>query len=229
MLVARPALLAVVVALVGVADFHPARLIYNQVAGEQVTVHITERGHVHKSRRCRGTWRDAAGRTHEGPIKGAYVDEVGHRVSAQAGPVGVYVGGLTRQWVWMIVPAITGLALLGAVVATAWLGPRARVQGRELPARPGALLAGRRRIRHAADGRTPVSLRPVPAPPRHTPMSPPGGKPRKKTGTALDGVRHLAANPARRERFLAAQDPRAQDASSSSAAPPGRTTRRAGC
>lgn len=59
----------------------------------------------------------------------------------------------------------------------------------------------------AADGRTFVVLRPVPAPPGHVPVSLPGSKPGKKSATIFDVAFHLAANPRRRERFLAAQTP----------------------
>jgi len=207
MLLARLALIAVAVAVVGVVNAHPARLIYNHVAGERVTVHVTDCDRERRRLDCRGTWRDSAGRTHEGRVHGAHSHEVGRRVSAQAGPVGVYVGGLARQWVWLAVPVITVLALLGTAVAVVWLGLRTRAHGRELLARPGALLAEPRRIRRAADGRTLVSLRPAAAPPRHDPTPLPGGKPREKTSPVLDRVLRLAANPARRERFIAARDP----------------------
>lgn len=144
-LAARLTLLATVVALIGAFNCYPALLIYNQIAGEQVTVHITECRYERKSRHCRGTWRDSAGRVHEGTVKEVWHGEEGRRVSAQAGPVGVYAGGPSRQWVWLTAPVITGVALLVGTVMLSWAMVRVRVHGRALLSRPGALPAGRRR------------------------------------------------------------------------------------
>ncbi|ACY96567.1 hypothetical protein Tcur_0981 [Thermomonospora curvata DSM 43183] len=68
-LAARLTLLATVVALIGAFNCYPALLIYNQIAGEQVTVHITECRYERKSRHCRGTWRDSPGGCTKGPSR----------------------------------------------------------------------------------------------------------------------------------------------------------------
>ncbi|WP_157995753.1 hypothetical protein [Thermomonospora amylolytica] len=211
MKIARLAAIAALIMIpftgLGLACSYPLVALHTHLAGEDVVVRVGECEFRGRRSSCEATWRDGSGRLRHGTVGAAHSDDEGRDVIMRAGPAGrLQERNLGFFWVMMVFPAL----FYGSIVAVpAWLlvvSRRSAAAARELLTRPGALLVGRGRIRHA-DGRVMASLRKAEAPPGYTPVSLPGAKSRKKTSSILDAATSLASNPTRDERFRAVVTP----------------------